>query len=334
MHLPDQTSYLAEAMKGGYDFDSEDRLSQVFSASFNHSPTFRRLFYSFAKIKPLTNPRSTTQQCEKHPDNDGRLDVCLKEGNQERVIIESKKDARLEIEQLIRYSKMHPTTKRIALVKNCIKPFQTAKGWTILHWGDFYRHLKNSSTTTNGMSIDGFIINNFCSHMEGVELNTVTKIKDTALVSLSRVLCSMRTEQQSEMSLSLPIFETASGFVAMLEGIIERASENSSIQKVVAKDCRVAPKLRWYTHEEYGPSCEIFVRLNVKYSKHPVLSVSTRIVFLENIFQVFIERKMRNRKSAAKKEVEYLVPRETGLKYDDYADHVIGQWAKWLKVAK
>ena len=324
MSLPDKTSYLAEAMKGGYDYESEDRLSQVFSASFNHSATFRRLFYSFAKIKSLSNPRSITQQCEKHPNNDGRLDICLYDGNALKVIIENKIDAPLYIKQLSGYSKMHPSAKKIAMVKNFFEPFADRKGWRILHWGDLYRHIVDKRRGSPEPIVDGFVVDNFLCHMEEVGLKTVTRISRDELTALSRCVHEMRKPRNFKYSLQTQAFDVATRYLQMIENIIEMSKENDLIRKSVNKNYRFAPWIGNYFSDVKDAHHDmiIFADIRLKRRNHRVANVGTGIFFTkDNSKKVRVVTYWQKKGEAAlQNETDY---RGKDLVFDDYAKQVL-----------
>jgi len=327
------TSYLFEALKGDYAFDSEDRLSQLFSASFNNSPKFRKLFYNFSKIRPFPDPHAITQQCDQGKMGKGRLDICIYDGKKERILIENKIDAPLFVKQLTKYSHIHPkhSVKRIALVKNFFEPFADNKGWKILHWGDFYRHLNTGLSRCGVETLDYFIINNFKTHMEEIGMKTVTRITKSELLGLAKAVYKMRSPKHCNFSLKIPAFEIAVRYIKMLKHIVEMTKAEPLIRSAVKKNYRFTPWCYgWYTDtkaDRYHFMIGADIRL--KRRNHRVVCVGTGILFYDKKPKKYrIATYWQGKDNNFENETNY---KGKDLILDKYAKQVISLWKKWLR---
>jgi len=336
--MPDPAiaTYLHDALKGGYDSHSEDRLSQVFAASFNHSALFRKAFYAFADIPPLAFPNARTQLCDKLNGTQGRLDVCLYDRNTRKVIIENKIDAPLYVNQLTKYSRLHSSAlvKKIALVKTFFEPFADNKGWKILHWGDLYRKVAEGKQVIDAGSTDGFVIDNFLSHLEEIGLKTVTRITSAELVGLAKAVHRMRSPKKCNFSLKMPAFEVAQRYISMLENIVEMTKEEPIIRKSVKKNYRFNPWFGgWQEGDDRVDRMHFMIGADINLSRHRrhrVRTVGTAILFYDK----------KPAKCSIKtywqgKEDTYFRNAETykgkDLVFDSYAKQVISLWRRWLK---
>lgn len=114
-------SYLAEVLKGNYGNYSEDRLSQIFSATFNNSTFFKRAFLhtiSITKIPEFNKLISKTQMNFGSSNEDARIDIIIYKDNRPFIIIENKVESPLTKSQIIKYNKIKQLNKckKVALV--------------------------------------------------------------------------------------------------------------------------------------------------------------------------------------------------------------------------
>ena len=331
-----QASYLLEALKGDYSFGSEDRLSQIFSASFNQSPKFRKLFYTFSGICPFSDPKAITQQCDRGERLEGRLDICLYDGKALRVIIENKIEAPLFVRQLSTYSRIHSTRliKKIALVKNFFEPFADDKGWKILHWGDFYRHLDRGLSHLGSTTLDYFIIDNFKTHIEEIGMRTVTRISRGELLGLTKAIHKMRSPKKCSFSLKMPVFEIAVRYIQMLENIVDMTKAEPIICNAVKINYRFTPWcFGWFDKDgkvdRYNFMMGVEISLKRR-SRHRVKCVSTAILFYDNKPDKYkIVTYWQGKKDNDFNDCTDYKGKDLIL--DKYAKQVISLWKKWLR---
>jgi hypothetical protein len=133
--------YLIEATRRKNEISEENRLSEVFSASFNNSKMFQKLFLSFIGHPFTNNLRSLTQKNFKVGDRNVYIDVCIIDAKGKTVIIiENKIGSSLEQRQLKTYNKVDQLNhaKKIALVKHYFEPLPNGLGWRVCHWTDLH----------------------------------------------------------------------------------------------------------------------------------------------------------------------------------------------------
>jgi hypothetical protein len=96
-----ETPFLETAIHGRYAASSEDRLTQVFVASFNSSVSVRRAVGALLLIPNAATLKATPQV----HDGAGRIDVVLHRESKEICRIENKIDAPLTLCQMRRYAR-------------------------------------------------------------------------------------------------------------------------------------------------------------------------------------------------------------------------------------
>lgn len=326
-------SYLSEALKGGYETHSEDRLSQVFTASFNHSALFRKLFYQLTDLNPLKNPCARTQLHGSNHSLAGRLDICLYNGMKQHAIIENKIDAPLYLKQLKKYNKLYPSRsiKRIAMVKHFFEPFASTGGWTILHWGEFYRLLKTKCSDKH-KGADSFIVHNFISHLEALGMDTPLVLEKSELEGLAKALYKMRQPKAFWLSLKAPAFEIANQYIQMLAEIIDMTREEPVIKKVIGTSYRFNPVLStwWNVDKLRERHLMLGVQIRIRNKRHKARSVGTAMLFYNNA-----PRRYQILTYWQEKDDTYFLDgvkyRGNDLVFDKYAKQVITHWKKWLK---
>src|SRR5688572_14452767 len=102
-----EDQYLIEAIKGNYENHSEDRLSQIFSASFNHSEVFRQRVCEFFGCPSLCEAACCTQQPYLAGKARARIDMLIRSrSNRPLVVVENKLEAGFAPDQLKRYDRI------------------------------------------------------------------------------------------------------------------------------------------------------------------------------------------------------------------------------------
>lgn len=327
-------SYLNESLRGGYDFASEDRLSQVFSASFNSSVRFQKCFFEFIRSKTFSDATCINQQVFL-AGSKCRPDICIQSARRIRIAIENKVEAPLTITQLRSYSKIKElaNAKKIALVKHFFEPFSAAKGWRIRRWSDFYRFLECKMRAIDQNGVDCFIMKNFLLHLEELSMKTPARIKKSDLQLLAKAIYQLRNEHGPNFSLKKPIFEIANTYVDMLETVVNKSREEPVIRRRVGRSYRFNPGLgAYYENDKERKHMRAMIYTEIRWNKK---INGLRVIGAGLIFS---NRRPRNYRFVTyaqpapggefKKCVEY---ERKDLVLDLYAKHIISNWKKWLK---
>lgn len=114
-------NFLATALKGDFSIDSEDRLTQIFTACFNCSPSIKKAALKYLLgISPRNvseyEIKSQIQTNDKGKRTDSRPDMILYKKSSPVAVIESKIEAILEEDQLIRHYQNFKKYKRIKFI--------------------------------------------------------------------------------------------------------------------------------------------------------------------------------------------------------------------------
>ena len=155
-----EAHFLSTSLKGDFSIDSEDRLTQVFSACFNCSATIKRItlkyllgkyFHDVSKIEI----RTQIQTSDNSKRTDSRPDMIIYKNDNPIAIIESKVDAPLEREQLKRHFrnfKGFRSVKFIALTQQIQKKVERC--WIHKLWFELAQRIEE---TEPEKGIDSFI---------------------------------------------------------------------------------------------------------------------------------------------------------------------------------
>lgn len=242
-------TYLSQAIQGLYRESSEDRLSQIFAATFNHSAAFRRRVLRFLECSNLDSStlNARTQQSFGNASNRGRVDILILEHNRRaRLVIENKVDAPLYAPQLLAYNRVDflSNARKIAFVKHYFQ-LTVPEGWRIKHWSDFHGFLLKNPVGEGGT--DAFLIENFTHHLKEMGMAQITRIGAARLRHLAHAMKVIRREQRPEFSLARSnVFTTASEFLDMLEQLVGRIREEPILLKALGKRVRFTPWIgRW-----------------------------------------------------------------------------------------
>ncbi len=329
--------YLEEILQGNYSNYNEDRLSQIFSASFNESNLFRQSFLKTINIKPVRTSElfSKTQINYGSLTEDSRIDIIIYRKKSPFIVVENKVDSPLGPSQLKKYNKVKELarTKKIALIKYYYQSFDQIYPWKIYHWSEFYLDLRNLLNKPKLKSDDKFIISNFVKHLELMRMARVNKIPAKDLKNLAIVLNKIKMNDKPHTALSNKnIFDTGLNLISVLEDIIELTRQENVIANRIGKNFRATPFLSWwYGDDDLKPTgLSITVDLMVKGSKNKVRSIGTGIFFYNNSpKRYFISTYCQYKKYGDfEKEIEYS---KKDLIFDNYAKQVIKAWKTWLK---
>jgi len=243
-----KTPYLNEVLHGDYLMGREDRLSQIFSASFNHSPLFRKATLKFFNIKSFRLLSSLTQQQYFINESPAIIDILITSKNLNFIVIENKVDAPLPRNQLKKYDQIPEikNCKKYCFIKHYKSISEIRKGWNLCYWGDFYILLIS-------LRKHDFITNNFIEILKEYGMDRPSKIKMTDLQDLVKALYKIRYEDKPGFTYDRPIFETLVDLKRFFTDVFRKASKEPILYKRAGKSFR--PKLRvswWYEDKKLG----------------------------------------------------------------------------------
>ena len=333
MQTPERQSFLSEALRGSFDLNSEDRLTQVFVSSFNHSAKFRKYLSVFlaCKLPPrafAVAQRSFLKGSHKRPD------ICICAGRSTKVVLENKIEAPLTVKQLKSYSGVQELSKakKIALVKHFFEPLPITKDWRILHWSDLGRFLERKVKKQAADTTDYFIVHNFISLLDTIGMSTPNRITKSELQHLAKAFHKMRNAAGPDISLRVPAFEVASNYIDMLEAVVTMSREEPIIRKRAAKNYQFNPRINsWWDEDEEKEHMHLSltVEIRVKPKATGLCAVGTGLFFSNKRpgHYEFLSYGMRPGSLSFKPLDTY---NANNLELDKYAKRVIGRWKKWL----
>lgn len=330
-------SYLKEILTGDYSNYNEDRLSQIFSASFNNSNLFKRIFFKTidSDLKSLSKYRAMTQINYGLTDEDARIDIIIYSRNKPFIIIENKVNAPLTINQLKKYNNIKElaSCRKLAIVKHYFENFVENTKWEIFHWADFYPNFKK--TVENGISnpVDLHIIENFIEHLELMNMSRVNKISHTDLTNFADAISRIRTDGKVSISLTNKnIFETGIQFLSILEEIIDLAHQEPLLMKSVGKNFRYNPRLDYWSENEFKENNDLNISITIKLTReiNNIKILGAGLFFYNDKPKSYslLTFAMNNPLGDYVKESLY---QKKDIVFDEYAKQVISSWKKWLQ---
>lgn len=266
-----------QLLNGEHRSYSEDRLTQVTAACFNHSNEFRRCLMRFLGIRNASNSSkasASTQLPVWGRGDFGRLDLGISRNGTLAAIVENKVESPLNVAQLKHYSRVPElkTAKKIILVKNYFDRSLVVDGWRLLHWRDFYLQLCRTRREKSLSETDRLVINNAIEYLEATHMHVPTEISKQALNDLAKTLRGIRYPKKisfSNVYSTTPVFETAADWISMMEAVFEQSRLTTKLEKAARKKYRFKPCVsHWYQNGTEG-----------KNKKYPWVSIHASISF-------------------------------------------------------
>jgi hypothetical protein len=326
--------YLIEAVQKDYEPKDENRLSQVFSATFNNSEKFRKLFLKFIEYPIANNLRSLTQKSFKINGKDARIDLCIVDAKDKPlIIVENKIESHLGLNQLKKYNRIKQLvkTKKVALVKHHFAPFADNLGWKICHWTDLHGYFSKFVKTIGRQPIDKFIIENFLDYLEELRMSQVRIIKGDDLKELAKAIHKIRNANAPYYHLYRPVFQVANDYVNMLGQIVNLARQEEIITKRIRSNFRFSPWIgNWWEANDQKKG-NVFIGIEIRLSRKfkDIFSIGTGLHLNDQLEQYCaVTTYTFSRDNTYLHETEY---KAKNLVFEKYADQVINSWKKWLK---
>jgi hypothetical protein len=232
--------FLGTAIHGRHAAYSEDRLTQVFVASFNSSPNVRWAVGNLLSIPEAGKLKATSQV----HDGAGRIDVVLHRETKDVCRIENKIEAPLTLLQMQRYSlnENGKATRVVALVKRYPAEAAVLRQFGIFRWSSLDRLLRIEKLDPT--CTDGFVSLNFHRHLEELGMAKVDSIPVAKLRDLSKAIHSLRTKPYPTLSLSRTNFlDTATDVLSICQDLIDEARKDPDLCKRIGTAFRFNPEI-------------------------------------------------------------------------------------------
>lgn len=330
--------YLVEAIRKDYETLYEDRLSQVFTASFNHSEIFRKLFLKFIGYPFTKTLYALTQRSFNSGGKSVRIDVCIFDKQEKEspvVIIENKIEAPFTLKQLKTYNRVRQLARaqKVALVKHYFDPLPEEVGWKVYHWTDLHERCLDIIKKVEKKQIDSFIIQNFLDYLEELQMSKVRLIKGADLKELAKAIHKIRNvdEPYFHLNKSISVFQTANDYLTMLEQIVDMARQEKLITKRIGRSFRFSPWIGSWWKDEEKTKANVWIGVELDLSKKfkKISSIGTGIEFndlAEDDCKIVINAYQDD--FTCLHEVKY---KDVDLSFENYKDQVINSWKKWLR---
>ena len=319
-------SYITEALYGDYRTGSEDRLTQVFSASFNASSVFRKAVLRHLELDCRGRCRCTTQVSHRVAGRTYLLDACIKRGGKLVVVIENKVESKLTARQLKNYNSISAirSAKKFCLVRTVSPDEDYPRNWNVIFWSGLHSRLRS-------LKSPDFVTQNFTDTLEEYDMIVPEKIAGSDLKKQADTLYRIRYGNPN-VSLARPILETMVAYKAMLQEIWRRAREDERIVKRVGRSFHFTPRLGnwcWEGHER-GDRKFLWIGLSIRIAKphRGIKFLGTGICFREKRDWYAIETYVANAKSEW---LDTLAYRRGDLVFADYAKQVLSFWRRKLR---
>ena len=359
--------YLINAAKGKFELTYENRLSRIFSASFNSSTLFRKMFFEFIGFgKSYIKYFAKTEVCniiydgsliKRFKNKKGLNDITIYYSNEKEpvIIIENKIEADFELKQIEKYNaiikqnRWKPRKKLLML-----KYFKEKEGWESYHWNNFHLYLKDNIKQLNRdykHEVDKFIINNFLKYLEELGMAYVTKIKKSEFKNVANCIYLITNYSKLEEKpawisniYSNGAFATLNNFISMLQDIFSDVRNEPFLRnKIEKKKIQFTPRMGYYPAEDkagktINRSLYIGFEIKVKNVKKPIKYLGTSIDFYSNnnnfrgIFAYASDEDNYIDKFA--KEYKFIKDGKGGeeiLHYHNYYKFVKNAWEKFIE---
>jgi hypothetical protein len=322
--LEDET-YLSEVIRGGYRENTEERFSQLFKATYNHSNSFQKLTN---KLFGLRNRNKIVCESEIRFGHD-RLDLVFYSKATPVLIIENKIESTLTVSQLNRYSnnRLIPNVKKIAITKN-LPLIEMPKTWKYLNWSDIYHSLLKQISNKN--NIEAFLLGLLAKKMEDLEMTTVKTISKREFIGLADAMHQIKDQPFPQISLSRNAFTSViDKYIGFLHEIYVQAMKQSWSKKLVNK--RFTPWIGHWWPEEKKKKVHLWIGLEFRFKKQigKINRVGTGIHFYgkqqKYSIEIYTSDKANNYLPNEK------VIRSGNLNLDKYVAETISKWTREIQ---
>jgi hypothetical protein len=329
--------YIEELTKYSDKPDSENRLSQIFSATFNNSEIFKKIFFKIIDYKYEVLEKYNSQTQISYFDDNSRFDICIYDKDENiSILIENKIESALTTNQLKKYDKIDNIKKslKLAIVRYYFDEIDF-EGWKILHWSDLYREITDSLDDYKINDVDLFIIKQFLSHLEMLNMYVLPKIDKSDFKDFCDALVEIRNNQKLSFSLkSKNIFSTGETIIKYFEEIVEMSRKDADFVNSIGKNYQFNPIIDWWSPDleikepVYNFSLSANIYLAKVYKNIQTLGIGLMIDCTKSkkhMFSIYSQTK----DGAIKKEHLY---ESNDIIFDDLAKITINKWKKYLNI--
>jgi hypothetical protein len=245
----EDNGYLSEVLFGNYPEKSEDRLTQTFAATFNHSARFRKRFWKLIGRNPAraTFLRARTQQTHSANGTQSRLDTVIVNASKKPVaIIENKVEAPLYSEQLKRYGILpgFGHVLKIAVVKNYFD-LEDPPDWKIVHWSEVHGAIDTASAGWPD-EVGTFVARTFLNQLENLRMARISVIEEKRLRDFAKAVHTLRKERAAFSLAKANVFETAADYMSMLEELVGHIRTDKVLSRRLGKSVRFSARIQWW----------------------------------------------------------------------------------------
>ena len=182
---------------------SENRLTQVFAAAFNYSPTVRKTFLDLIGCNESSRDAFIATQQQLKGSSRPDMLVYLDGGLKKFIVIESKTDLKQIAKEQLDGHRFFAKKKGMAEMFVLISRYRydVPDGWRSVLWYDFTQKLQKKDKTFPD-TIDEFVCHNFIDFLKEYGYMKSTSITTENFVSASRCIKNIRTKRTPSTSVS------------------------------------------------------------------------------------------------------------------------------------
>lgn len=227
--------YLNEALKYDVPARHEDRLTQVFAATFNNSRHFRRASLKFFGVPAANHCTCVTQAPTS--DRKSRPDMIVLRDDKPYLVIESKLDARATLHQQAKHLGARAEYS-ILLTRDPIVGKNIHGRFTKRTWSDLVSAVLKASPAVRD-PVEKFLINEFMLFAKECGLVMPDKILQSELDSAAKFFTEIRLRSSTQMSLGKHRpFESLVNISNFFERVLLKLREEPTLSKKVASFSR------------------------------------------------------------------------------------------------
>jgi hypothetical protein len=224
--------YLLTATKYNYKYDKEDRLTQVFVATFNRSKCFKKSFLRQIGFRRLTSIHSFIA-VPQDAEGESRPDITIYKDEKKVVIIESKKESPLDPKQLKKHKTNNPGCIYVTLT---LKHETPAPGWTGINWYNFNQAILKITEHQKLESFERFFLEEYLSFCEATKMLRANKITKEEAKAIGKFFYQIRNKGQPSLSINkIDPIRALGKFNDILDSVLDKLryeSDNSILKKL------------------------------------------------------------------------------------------------------
>lgn len=338
-------SYVEELIYGRVESYSEDRLSNIFSATFNNSKFFRKFFLEFIGSKLNYKNLISNTRCTYYNDIEKCIpDIIIFKNDIEKIIIENKIELALTSKQLQSYSKIKEisSAEKLALVKYYFPP-DNYQHWKILHWSTLYYEItkKLNKNLKSISDLEQFIIKQFLKHLENLNMDIPEDVKKEEFKLLCKGFRLLKKPITDLPQKSLHFFNIVNIFIKYFEEIVNYTKTDPIFRNKIGKNYQSNPYINhlWYWKSEKDKTKIYFTRFGI------LITLNKEINQIKKIgIEIIIDNEMKGNGDAiytfAINSSEYYIEdvgdyykiKGNKINFNELRDFAINSWKSILNI--